>query len=93
MNIDTSRDYTVILFNFEQHVFQVNTLIKLGVVKEVRQVVRLNNRHSNIYVHMFLYIVLRITKTLHDLLMIITQFKATNQYMACYFIHYQTRLE
>jgi len=92
MNIDISRDYTVILFDFE-HVFQVNTPIKLGVVKEVRQVVRLNNRHSNIHVHMFLHIVLRITKTLHDLLMIITQFKATYQYMACHFIHYQTRLE
>jgi hypothetical protein len=44
MNIDRSRDYTIILFDFERHVFQVNTPIKLGVVKEIRQAVKLNDR-------------------------------------------------
>jgi hypothetical protein len=39
-----SRDHTIILFDSEQGVFQVNTLIKLGVFKEVRRAINLNDK-------------------------------------------------
>jgi len=41
---DESKDHTIMLFDSTKQVFQVNTSIKSGVVKEVRQVVRLNDR-------------------------------------------------
>jgi hypothetical protein len=44
MSSDRLRDYTAMLFDSEQKVFQVNTLIKLGVIKEVRRAVTLNDR-------------------------------------------------
>jgi len=36
MSRDRLRDYTAMLFNSEEHVFHVNTSIKLSVMKEVR---------------------------------------------------------
>jgi hypothetical protein len=77
--MDKLRDHIVILFEFEQ-VFQVNTFIKPSVVKEIRRTIRMNDRtcimvndkHFNVHVHMFLHVMLRITYTLHSLLIIIT---------------------
>jgi hypothetical protein len=41
---DGSKDHTIMLFDSKKQVFQVNTPIKSGVVKEVRWVVRLNDK-------------------------------------------------
>jgi len=66
---DRLRDHTTILFDFEQQVFQVNTPIKPGVKKKldgqsdwmIEHTYMLNGRHSNVHVHMFLHVMLRIT--------------------------------
>ena len=44
MSSDRLRDYTAMLFNSEQGVFQVNTPIKLRVIKEVKRAINLNDR-------------------------------------------------
>lgn len=41
---DRSTDHIVMLFNSEQQVFQVNIPIKPGVVKEIKQTIRLNDK-------------------------------------------------
>jgi hypothetical protein len=44
MSRDRLRDYTAMLFDSEQWMFQVNTPIKMGVIKEVKWAVSLNER-------------------------------------------------
>ena len=44
MSKDRPKDHTAMLFDYEKQVFQVSTFIKLGVVKEVRKAVMLNDR-------------------------------------------------
>jgi len=44
MSSDRLRDYTAMLFDLEQGVFQVNILKKLGVIKEVKRAISLNDR-------------------------------------------------
>lgn len=44
INRDRERDYIVILLNFEQQVFQVNTPIKLGIIKTIRCAIILNDK-------------------------------------------------
>jgi hypothetical protein len=44
MSSDRLRDYTAMLFDSEQWMFQVNTPIKMGVIKEVKWAVTLNER-------------------------------------------------
>jgi hypothetical protein len=44
MSSDRLRDYTAMLFDSEQWMFQVNTPIKMGVIKEVKWAVSLNER-------------------------------------------------
>jgi hypothetical protein len=41
---DESKNHIIMLFDSKKQVFQVNTPIKSGVVKEVRRVIRLNDR-------------------------------------------------
>ena len=44
MSRDRLKDYTAMLFDSEQGVFQVSIRIKLGVIKEVKRVANLNDR-------------------------------------------------
>ena len=44
MSMDRSRDHIIVLFDSKKQIFQVNTPIKPGVVKEVRRAIKLNDR-------------------------------------------------